>query len=153
MSVVRRRFRHGVTTALQFSIPNSRRIEVTNCSWSIMRRRVSLLCVMRQPRIHSASPESVIENFWSSCLVVKSDSDFELEASKMSSMLVAEIEREVGVRRMYVLQSDSHCLKSKLVYARCRVKYHCLPAWRNPYSPFQRCQNGFLKLKPSGAFI
>ena len=153
MSVVRRRFGHGVTTALQFSIPNSRRIEVTNCSWSIMRRRVSLLRVMRQPRIHSASPESVIENFWSSCVVVKFDSDFEFEASKMSLTLVAEIEREVGVRRMYVLQSDSHRSKSRSVYARCRVKYHCLPAWRNPYSPFQRRQNGFLKLKPSGAFI
>jgi hypothetical protein len=44
---------------LQDSMLNSRRIETTNCSWSIMSSRRTQLHVMRQPSIQSALPESV----------------------------------------------------------------------------------------------
>lgn len=66
---------------------------IVNCSWSSMRRRFSQLWVMRQLRIQSASLESVTVNFELISEAAQLDFSFELEARRMSSTLVADMEK------------------------------------------------------------
>src|SRR6266852_3760059 len=117
MSVVRRKSGQGVFTALQFSILKSDKICVVYCSWSIISSLHSRQRRIRQPRSHSVSPPSVMANFSWICEVVRSDSDFELEAMRRSSTLEAEMVRAEAVFRMYTLQSNSHRVNPRDEYA------------------------------------
>ena len=67
---------------------------MVNCSWSIMSKRFVLSRVIQHPSIQFASLESVMANFWLSWDMARSDSSLEFDASKMSSMLVAKMERD-----------------------------------------------------------
>src|ERR1700684_451995 len=93
ISLLRRVLGQGVVTELQCSMSKSRRMAEVKRYWSIIRIRRSRLRVIRQPRIHSAGPQSVHANFSLISRAGVSDSGELPEAMIMSSTLVADIEK------------------------------------------------------------
>ena len=72
-----------------------------------MSRHLARQQVMRQPRIQSASPLSVIINLLLISDVARSDSALESETKRMLSTLVADMDKDDELCHIYTLQSVS----------------------------------------------